>query len=300
MLSVGAGAALLLLVGGTSVFFIYSNLSAKTANLDETAKKLQEKTEGLDQSVEKVASSVEKLTKNEEDSIFSRYSDAVYFVEIMMDKGATIGTAFAIDKNGKLGTNAHITFPAANALKAGRKVSVIAQGGKKVYPVVSAVSHPQYINWPGGKIRYQTPDVGVLVVRLPPGELLPKAVELANEEDLHKLRPGAQLCYIGFPGWSNYDSLKRIEPHIYNGGLSRLMTLKEESGDFATTFLLQHDMASMGGASGSPIFNRHGKVVAIHNSGRTVTTSGPQGTFQDIPVGPKNGMRIDLLNVLLN
>jgi S1-C subfamily serine protease len=302
ILGVGVAVVALLFGGGTSGLYLVwkqHDLSSKTADLDDTAKKLQIRTEDLDQSVGKVASNVEKLSKTEEDDIFGRYAGAVYFVEIVVDKGTIVGTAFAIDKNGRLGTNAHITFPAAQALKAGRKVTVISHGGKKLYPVISAVSHSQYISWPGGKIQYQTPDVGVLTVRLPAGEHMPKFVGLASDEELRKLKPGAQLCYIGFPGWSQYDSLKRIEPHIYGGGLTRLMTLKEESGDFSSQYLLQHDMASMGGASGSLIFNRHGKVVAIHNSGREVSTSGPQGIVQGIPVRPKNGMRIDLLNDLL-
>jgi V8-like Glu-specific endopeptidase len=57
-------------------------------------------------------------------------------------------------------------------------------------------------------------------------------------------------------------------------------------------------MASTGGASGSPIFNREGRVVAVHNSGQQVTI-GPEGKTTSIPYGTKAGMRIDLLKEVM-
>jgi FHA domain/Trypsin-like peptidase domain len=301
-LAICAGAAILglLFVGGvTGLYFLWATHQQAVQQKEQIArqKAADAKIAETDEKMVKVA---DKLTRDEEDTIYSRFAESVYHVAIYPDDDHVIyGTAFAITKEGKLATNGHITYPAGEALKAGRKVEVISHGGKNVYAVVAAVSHPQYINWPGGLIQYQTPDVGILTVRLPVGEFLPKVTELATEEELRKLNPGAQLCYIGFPGWSDYASLKKVEPHIYKGGLTRLTTLKEESGEFSNLYLLQHDMASTGGASGSPIFNRDGKVVAIHNSGRTVSAAGPGGHITSIPSGPCNGIRIDLLKELL-
>jgi FHA domain/Trypsin-like peptidase domain len=301
-LTISAAAAVLalLFVGGvTGLYFLWTTHQQAVQQKEQIArqKAADAKIAETDDRVVKVA---DKLTRDEEDTIYSRFAESVYHVAIYPDDNHVIyGTAFAITKEGKLATNGHITYPAAEALKAGRNVEVISHGGKHVFPVIAAVSHPQYINWPGGLIEYQTPDVGILTVRLPVGEYLSNVTELASEEELRKLSPGAQLCYIGFPGWSDYASLKKVEPHIYKGGLTRLTTLKEESGDFPNLYLLQHDMASTGGASGSPIFNRDGKVVAIHNSGRTVSAAGPGGHITSIPSGPSNGIRIDLLKDLL-
>jgi len=305
-LMIGAGLAIIgLVVVGVVVVLYQTNrmhdLSSKTADLGDTAKGLQKQTETLNQTVGNVSKNFEKFTKKEEANIFGRYAGAVYLVAGYDKAGKVvpIGTAFAVCRDGKLGTNGHVAFPVNTYLKKGIKVVAISPGGKKEYPVTEAIWHPDYKEWPDRKILYQTPDVGVLTVGLPAGDSLPKVVERATEEELRKLTPEAQLCYIGFPGWSDYSSLKKVAPHVYTGPLTRLTTLKEESGDFSNQYLLTHDMSSFPGASGSPIFNRDGKVVGIHNSGQMHQVAGFKGGVANIAVGPKTGIRIDLLKDIL-
>ena len=81
----------------------------------------------------------------------------------------------------------------------------------------------------------------------------------------------------------------------YKGTVNRLMNFAGEQGTHETNFVVQHDMTAAGGASGSPIFNRDGKVVAIHNSGIEMV----QGKIRLVTVSSRGAMRIDLLNELL-
>lgn len=306
MLGVGAAVLGLVVMGGSTGLYLIlkqSDLSSRTANLDDTAKKLRENTDDLKQTVGQVSTNVEKLTKGEEENIFGLYGDAVFLVALYDKSGAVIpfGTAFAVQREGRMGTNAHIALPVRDFLKKGLKVCAISPGGKKEYPVIGTVWHRDYKDWPPEQgIPYQTPDVGVLTVQMAPAESFAKIVDLASEPELRKLGPGAHLCYIGFPGWSDYGTLKKVTPHVYPGPLTRLTTLKEEVGDYSNQYLLQHDMSTTGGASGSPIFNRDGKVVAIHNSGRRTAIFDKKGNVQFVPqAGPKTAMRIDLLTELL-
>jgi hypothetical protein len=140
-----------------------------------------------------------------------------------------------------------------------------------------------------------TPDVGVLKVDLPFGQTVPTVAQLAPEEDLRELSSGSPLCYIGFPGYDGTDylsKLSKVNARTYQGRLNRLMTLSEEQGEYATQQLVEHDMWSWPGSSGSPIFNKRGKVVALHFAGDFVNRA-------KAVASPKYGMRADLLKEVL-
>lgn len=302
---IGIGGAILLLllaVAATGIFFMVRTSrqgaeQREQARLQEEQRKEQEAKIAAAAATAESAKSIATLSKQDEETIFRRYSDAVFLVALYAKSGEVIpfGTAFSIHRDGKFGTNAHVALPVNDFLKKGFKVCVISPGGKKEYPVVGAVGHPRY----NESARVQTPDVGILTARLSGGDALPNVVELASDDELRRLGPGAPLCYIGFPGWSEYTALNKVAPHIYKGGLSRLMTLEEEVGDFGRQYLIDHDLATINGASGSPIFNREGKVVAIHNSGEKRIAIDANGKPVPIPVGPKHGMRVDLLRELM-
>ena len=291
-LKIGTGFILLagLVLGGIAIVQHFKNgndVTSPTADLNgkATSRPLPNgKTEPLDKSVDKVPSNVEKVTITD---IFSRYADAVLAVVIDGSEGRIIqATAFGVKPKGVLATSGNVAFHASQALQAGRKVSVFSRGGKKKYAVISATPHRDYDDKPLYKMADRAPDVGILTINLPAGELLPNVVELATEDELRKLSPGAQLCSIAYQGWSDQAVPSKIEPHFGQGTLTRLVTLKGEFGDFSDQYLLQFGMASSAGASGSPVFNYEGKVVGIFSSINLTTQIG-------------NGMRIDLLRELL-
>jgi hypothetical protein len=229
-------------------------------------------------------------------TIKRRYMDSVYLVALF-DPGDRLighGTAFAVDPSGKFATNAHVADPVAKLLTNGGKALLIAQGAVRRYSVREAATHPGYAGAALGRV---TPDVGLLTVDLPPGEPPLKTVELASDADLRQLEDGAPLCYIGYPGFEGdrfFESPGAMDARIYTGHLVRHQPLDDsEARDFAHARHLEHDMFSWGGASGSPIFNQAGKVVAIHYRGDFI-----EGHKQ--AASPKWAMRIDLLQPLLH
>jgi hypothetical protein len=285
-LMIGAGFVFVLVCIGVVQQFKKNNaISSPKADLDEKAKRLRPengKTEAPDKSVGKVSSNVEKVTITD---IFSRYADAVLAV-VIDEEGDRFGqaTAFEVKKQGVLATSGNVAFQAKQALQAGRKVSVHSRGGKKTYAVISATPHRDYK--PLYKITDQTPDVGILTISLPAGELLPNVVELATEDELRKLSPGTQVCSIAYRSWSDQTVPSKIEPYFGQGTLTRLATLKGEFGEFSDQYVVQFNMVSSAGASGSPVFNNEGKVVAIFSS-------------IDLKAQVCSGMRVDLLKELL-
>jgi hypothetical protein len=239
---------------------------------------------------------------DKETAIYEKYSDAVYFVVAPLPEGLIVGTAFAVDPAGKFGTNAHVALPVQKALEAGERPRLISHGGLREYEITAAEAHPRY----SGSVHSY--DVGVLSARLPAGTSVPTTVQLASTDDLRKLRPGMRLLYMGFPVYqqdsSDYLDIDRVartfevkrskvNARTYRGSLNRLLTFTSEKGDFSSEFVLEHDLPSMPGASGSALFGPDGKVVGLLNGMVNV-----KGKF-DAGAPNKTGVRVDLLRELL-
>lgn len=66
---------------------------------------------------------------------------------------------------------------------------------------------------------------------------------------------------------------------------------------FEKRFSVQHNMGATGGASGSPIFNSRGQVVALLNAGNIIGTINAQGNVVRAPSAAmiNYGQRVDLL-----
>jgi hypothetical protein len=273
------------------------NRQRKQAEKDRQQRQEEEKRQqelaGLRRIAEETKRKLDDFAKGDASDINKRFKDAVYLVALPGKDGAVIpvGTAFAVHSSGKFATNAHVADPVKEWLGEGKEVLLIAQAGVRKYRVTGSTWHAGY-----EKGRRFSPDVGLLTVTLPPGETVPTVVELATREELRQLEPGALLCYIGFPAFEDnhsYESLAKVDARIYTGNLVRILTLQEEKGDFPQRFLLEHTMLSWPGASGSPIFNRQGKVVALHFAGIPV-----EGRRAAASV--KMAMRVDLLAPLLS
>jgi hypothetical protein len=250
--------------------------------------------------------------------ICNKYAQAIYLVAFRLPNGKLLefGTAFALDREGNFGTNAHVAMPIAEFLagtrtgELGQLLDVkaipllVSQGGEQQYEIVRARWHPLYRRMGGNvemsEVTYGTPDVGVLSVRLPAGRKLPVAVELASDAELHGLQPGTPLAYIGFPVFEDvlltYSELAKVEPRTYQGHIVRLLTLDKQVGSPANRQLIEHTMLSHGGASGSPIFNREGKVVGVHYSASIVELRAENSAVRvSTPASPKWAIRTDLL-----
>lgn len=228
------------------------------------------------------------------EAIFDRYGQSAYLV-CYREKGAQgvnpFGTAWVIDSDGIFATNGHVVMGARAYLqqKPNLEFFVVSPGGKREFPIIGSKAHRQYAE-SGDSM---TPDVGVLRVRLTGN---PKLVEipLANDRELRAVKQGAPLCYIGYPVFypSDYSKLKTVVPRIFQGNIVRWMDLHEEEADADESVLMEHDMFSWGGASGSPIFGACGKAIALHFAGGTVHGERQQASI-------KFGIRVDLLREVL-
>lgn len=292
-----ATAVVLLVIGGflsvhrrnlSSLTQKTEGISQQTEDLSSQASDLTRRSSHLSEQVGGLAKRVQDLSEDDAQMIFKRYSDAVYFVQ----GPDFVATAFAIDSAGTFATNAHVAQPLRDdCLRRGKRAVVISQGGGRTFRITEAIAHGGYRDTPSGF----SPDVGILKVEVPDGKSIPAWTNLATDEELRQMEIGAPLVYIGFPVFANsdYDSLSKVNARFYRGHLVRTLTLSEEKGHFGSQQLLEHDMLSWGGASGSPLFNKQGKVVALHFAGNKV-----EG--RRAAASPKWAMRVDLLREVLH
>jgi hypothetical protein len=285
----------------------HDNLTKVQQDADERERRWKAEQAQLLVSVdEKNAKAIAELRSegadDKETAIYSKYSDAIYFVIAPGPGGkVTVGTAFAVDPRGQFGTNAHVALPAQEALAIGKSPLLVSHGGLRQYEITAAQVHPRYT----GVFSH---DVGVLSVALRAGETVPTTVSLASQADLRKLKPGTHLLYMGFPvyqsDFSDYLEIDRVlggfrvkrskvNARTYRGTLNRLLTFATEKGDFSNEFLLEHDLSGMPGASGSALFTPDGKVVGLLNGMMNV-----KGKFE-AGAPNKTGVRVDLLRELL-
>ena len=205
--------------------------------------------------------------------------------------GTTVGgscTAFAIQPS-VLATNAHCI----NALKQKGGTPIVTQNesaGSVRFKILSWAMHPGY---KAGKTSAEAADVGLLRV----DGKMPKVVTLANDAELRSLGPGDDAFVIGFPG-RVMDPVSPVATFL-QGHIGRLMALGEAPAarpDDAV--LVQHDVVTRGGNSGSPLFNQYGHVVAVHaahlDDEAEVKVDGKNTTVVD--ASPyRVAMRVDLL-----
>ena len=127
-------------------------------------------------------------------------------------------------------------------------------------------SYYTHTEWDGDT---RSPDVGTLHIW--EGHIS-RRTTLATSNEVSRLRVGAPIATIGFPGElqgvSEFGDLYPIAT-FKDGTISALRPRFEELEYTAPrdTYIVQHNLDLSGGTSGSPIFDASGRVVAINNAG---------------------------------
>ena len=97
------------------------------------------------------------------------------------------------------------------------------------------------------------------------------------------LTPGTPVALIGFPseGLKGADTKATAPPTHQFGWISSLMNVFMGQAEPAQQILVQHSVPVAGGASGSPLIDRKGKVVGVVTGGNVVRLAKAGGEKTD-------------------
>lgn len=221
-------------------------------------------------------------------------------------------TAFPVGPD-TLATNAHVA-EMFEALKPGEKMVVRSPGaGGRVYTVTAVKIHPAYkafndfvgqdalrqrlfsLGLPG----VSGYDVASLHVQ---GELPQDArLRLASRAELRALKPGSELATAGYPREGIAGSSGqpyRATPEYHTGKITSLTNFFDLPADFAHSQLIHDSVPAAVGASGSPIVDSGGRVVALLDAENS-DAPGPLKAQVSTGAPINYAQRVDLLESLL-
>ncbi|QEG38600.1 FHA domain-containing protein [Roseimaritima ulvae] len=197
--------------------------------------------------------------------ILADWRGSVFLVITQDGDEVSRATAFLVDRQGTFATNSHVTRGVERVLANGGQAMLISEAGELVFTIDAAITHPDYRDATDADVDLSRhyPDVGLLTVKDYDEKIRP--VRLASRSRAQSLSPGTDLCFVGFPVFNRGDYLadkKQVIPRTGVGKIVRVCSYKEDNeGELR---LIENDMsAQRGGASGSPIFDKDGQVVAI-------------------------------------
>ncbi len=208
--------------------------------------------------------------------VLQRASRSVYAVGIATESGfSPQATAWVVGSH-SLATNAHVTEAVKTWLERGLRVEARQPGkdGIRLH-VVAAETHPGYEPWAqalharrlfdrsGNELRLSPLfDVGVLTVEESAGPPL----RLASARELGGVRVTDPVGMVSFPLETFRGAAAERPPTIVIGQITALTREFGEAVSGQNWHILEHNLQSAGGASGSPILDLQGRVIALHNA----------------------------------
>ncbi len=184
--------------------------------------------------------------------------DASWLVVVRTQDGlyAGSGSAFSVGDN-LLATNAHVVEFAASACRLGGSVTVYQHETGAALTMSAMWIHPDYTDT-------FSPDVGVIEV----AGTLPSALVVASDTTLHSLQVFDDVRLSGFPGELAEINLIRPRATMLSGHITAMRPFDQsQAATSLTAMLIQHDMPTTRGTSGSAMVNESGEVIALNNSG---------------------------------
>lgn len=167
---------------------------------------------------------------------------------------------------------------------------------RKSFPITHVQIHRDY------QLKNGTsPDIAVLTVA---GEH-DVYFKAPSKKQLHNLKSGEPVAFLGFPSESLVGGNVNMDNPVASmqSGIIVAVSafnLKDVGGE--GNVLIRHNLPATGGASGSPIFNRHGEVVAILFGGNIVGQILDNGKISRAPSAAQinYAIRVDLINGMGN
>ncbi len=237
-------------------------------------------------------------------------------------KSQPVGTAFAVGPS-HFATNAHVVAAVAELMKEqDATVHVVMNRAPESRFLVRGLHvHSragEKITSPEGRTPTTLPwDVGILTIE----GSVETHLNIAAVDKLKALDSGSRIAYIGFPmeglQGGGVDASHPVA-NMQSGIVTSVTDIWLAKADYQNRYLVQHNLGITGGASGSPVFDADGDVVALISSMnvgftvREVSVPGPpdaKGRRTErsafVPVrSPSAAMvnfaqRADLVNVVL-
>jgi S1-C subfamily serine protease len=180
---------------------------------------------------------------------------AVIYVRFADTTEMWTGTAFSVSSNGVMLTNRHVVTNSRGERP--RDLAIQFSGSAEVHPA---------------RLVRVAPDLDLAVVQLESAGPFPAVAGLAS--DIAGLVPGEPIAILGFPGGGG----EGVDVPRATLGTGTITGVDDDS-------LLTLDAFSGIGASGSPIFDRNGRVIGVEFGGRSSgTRSGASRTIFGIPI----------------
>lgn len=280
-------------------------------------KLLDETSNLLDKQLQLLAAQSEKanVLARFEDTVLSQ-RDSVYLVAIKSgERLVGQGTAWVVG-DGVLATNAHVVEGLQASLEDASDdtsaVVISPQGpdnlqhtiiGMELHPHWDMFSEHQtnvYRLMDDGSELDLTPAYDVALLSVDRPDALAAPLKIADNTDLYSLDSGAAVAFVGYPmedaigGGFNYSS---PTPQVQFGAVTSVTDYFMVKESEQRNHLIQHSLPAHGGASGSPIFNVNGEVVALFNAGNVVFVEGHRVATG---IGVNFAQRADILNEMLN
>jgi hypothetical protein len=264
----------------------------------------------------------EQISKSGAPARFSRAiataSDGVYLV-LSKAEGvgeSALGTAWVVGKD-LLATNAHVAEVLDELAEEGEGRVLVVRASRAPHPefrVTSVDIHPGYQAFEDvwddyaptliddrGQVREMdfVPGYDVALMHVDAGDDLGAPLRIADDARLAELDPGDPLAFVGFPTENLIDSdLTEPNPTSQVANVVAWATFMRTKPVAEEGQLLEHSLPVTGGASGSPIINERGDVVAILSAQNAVMSPFAGRTPSAALVN--YGQRVDVLAPLLS
>ncbi len=194
------------------------------------------------------------------------YERGIFVIVYYKGNSFGIGTAFCVRADGLLATNGHVEKP----LNGADKMLAVQSSTGHAFKIQKHRSHPKY------KPGFNSPDVALIKIDAK-GTRFP-VFPLATDAELRRVTLGTHVGTIGFPGeymkQYTHQLIKGIDLYpqalatFKDGWIGRVMSYLQTNTTFAHAKYYQHSCSTSGGTSGSPLFDRNGKVIGVHHAGR--------------------------------
>lgn len=276
----------------------------------------QQRLDQMNQQAGEIFKDIYKTIDTDIGQLASKWSSSVYLVLLKSENGESpMGTAWVAADNA-LATNSHVA-QIFKDIPEGSDFQFVVRSTVAPYKehVINRVAmHPAYNAF--GKAWQEAapkqiaangvvesvdfiPGYDVALLYPESSEGLAKPMLLADQTTLTNLTSGLEVAYIGFP---MEGVMKQVftqpTPTIQVANITSITDFFRGQAPFSAAQMIQHSLPAIGGASGSPIINNKGEVIALLNAGNV---AGVNEKGERIPnaVAINYGQRVDLLAPLL-